>query len=100
MFGPVSYADHPKSMARSQPRPQSETTTPAPHDHARVLVVEDDDSARALLRRVLSRHGLEVIESADAASALRQLFDSRPAIVILDLHVPDLHGRSLLTRIR
>jgi DNA-binding response OmpR family regulator len=72
----------------------------APRSHARVLVVEDDNDARALLCRVLGRHGLDVIESADAAGALRQLFDSRPDMVILDLQLPDLHGRSVLDRIR
>jgi DNA-binding response OmpR family regulator len=72
----------------------------SPRSHARVLVVEDDDDARALLRRVLARQGLEVIESADAAGALRRLFASRPDMVILDVQLPDLHGRSLLNRIR
>jgi DNA-binding response OmpR family regulator len=68
--------------------------------HARILIVEDDDSARALLRRVLERHGLEVLESADAAGALRQLFSARPDMVVLDLHLPDLAGQALLERIR
>ena len=68
--------------------------------HARILIVEDDDNARALLRRVLERHGLEVIETADAAEALRQLFTARPDMVVLDLNLPDLAGQALLERIR
>jgi DNA-binding response OmpR family regulator len=72
----------------------------APRKDARVLIVEDDDNARALLRRVLRRHGLGVLESPDAAGALRQLFESRPDLVVLDLELPDLDGRSLLARIR
>jgi DNA-binding response OmpR family regulator len=65
-----------------------------------VLVVEDDVSSRDLLRRVLERHGLEVIESADAAGALRLLFSERPDLVLLDLGLPDLDGAALIARIR
>jgi DNA-binding response OmpR family regulator len=72
----------------------------SPRRHATVLIVEDDEHARALLGRVLGRHGLDVVESADAAGALRQLFDSRPDLVLLDLNLPDLHGRAVLNRIR
>jgi len=71
-----------------------------PRREARVLVVEDDESARTLLRRVLQRHGLEVIDAPDAAGALRHLFEARPDLVVLDLQLPDLAGQTLLTRIR
>jgi DNA-binding response OmpR family regulator len=65
-----------------------------------VLVVEDDDNSRALLRRVLERHGLEVLESTDASGALRLLFGERPDLVMLDLGLPDVGGDTLITRIR
>jgi DNA-binding response OmpR family regulator len=71
-----------------------------PRSHARVMIVEDDENARVVLRRVLQRHGLAVVEAADAAKALRQLFGSRPDIVLLDLQLPDLSGGALLRRIR
>jgi DNA-binding response OmpR family regulator len=66
----------------------------------RVLVVEDDNNSRELLRRVLERQGLEVIEASDAAGALRRLFGDRPDLVLLDLGLPDLDGAALITRIR
>ncbi len=71
-----------------------------PRGAARALVVEDDMDARALLHRALARNGLQVVQSADAAGALRLLFDRRPDVVILDLTLPDLDGHALLTRIR
>jgi DNA-binding response OmpR family regulator len=71
-----------------------------PRGHARVLIVEDDERARALLGRVLQRHGLEVIEASDGGDGLRQLFSGRPDLVLLDLELPDLSGRALLQRIR
>src|SRR4051794_24301826 len=66
----------------------------------RVLVVEDEPDARELLRRVLERHGLEVMESADASSAMRMLFGERPDLVLLDLGLPDVDGSALIARIR
>jgi DNA-binding response OmpR family regulator len=66
----------------------------------RVLLVEEDADARTLLRSVLERHGLEVVESDDAAGGLRRLFDERPDLVVLDLHLPDLFGSALIARIR
>jgi DNA-binding response OmpR family regulator len=66
----------------------------------RALVVEDKESSRALLQRLLERHGLEVVEASDAAGALRLLFGERPDLVILDLRLPDLAGDALIARIR
>jgi DNA-binding response OmpR family regulator len=66
----------------------------------RVLIVEDEENSRALLRRVLERHGLEVLEAADATGALRMLFGERPDLVVVDLGLPDLGGDTLITRIR
>jgi DNA-binding response OmpR family regulator len=66
----------------------------------RILVVEDDEGSRTLLRRVLERHGLSVLESVDAAGALRLLFSDRPDLVIVDLGLPDIGGETLIARIR
>ena len=103
MYGPYAYVDHSHAMIS----PSSENL-PAPRvlpghqprGHARVLIVEDDESTRLLLRRVLHRHGLEVLEAPDAGEGLRQLFSGRPDLVLLDLQLPDLSGRALLHRIR
>jgi DNA-binding response OmpR family regulator len=65
-----------------------------------VLIVEDEENSRALLRRVLERHGLEVLEASDAAGALRLLFGERPDLVVVDLGLPDLAGETLIARIR
>jgi DNA-binding response OmpR family regulator len=77
---------------------------PAPGQAAwrgrRILIVEDDEGSRALLRRVLERHGLEVLESTDGSGALRMLFSERPDLVVLDLGLPDLGGETLIARIR
>ena len=57
-----------------------------------VLVVEDDAATRALLRDVLEDEGYAVREAADGAAGLRAARAARPALVLLDLYLPDTDG--------
>ena len=66
---------------------------------ARILVVDDEPPIRKLLRVELASQGYEVLEAADAKSALEQLA-KKPALVILDLGLPDIDGLQLLGQIR
>ena len=54
----------------------------------RVLIVEDDDSVRALVSSVLSTEGYEVRSAADGAMARELLATWAPGVILLDLHVP------------
>jgi two-component system, OmpR family, KDP operon response regulator KdpE len=65
----------------------------------RILIVDDEPPIRKLLRMGLVSQGYEVLEAADANSAVAQLAE-KPALVILDLGLPDLDGLELLRRIR
>lgn len=69
-------------------------------DRALVLVVDDDDDIRAVLRALLERAGLDVAEAADGREALRRTFEDRPQLVLLDLGLPDLDGFEVLRRLR
>jgi DNA-binding response OmpR family regulator len=66
----------------------------------RVLVVDDDDDIRLLLRELLERTGYSVDEAPDGRTALRRLFESPPALVILDVSMPEMDGYQTLERIR
>ena len=70
-------------------------TTPAP----KILVVDDEPPIRKLLRMGLSSQGYDVLEASDGKSAL-ELLAKKPALVILDLGLPDVDGHDLLRRIR
>jgi two-component system KDP operon response regulator KdpE len=70
-------------------------TTPAP----KILVVDDEPPIRKLLRMGLSSQGYDVLEASDGKSAL-ELLAKKPALVILDLGLPDIDGHDLLRRIR
>jgi signal transduction histidine kinase len=63
-----------------------------------VLVVDDDQSFREVLRGMLQGVARRVIEAADGADALVALREHRPDIVFLDLRMPVLDGAELLAR--
>ncbi|HUB08845.1 MAG TPA: hybrid sensor histidine kinase/response regulator, partial [Myxococcales bacterium] len=65
-----------------------------------ILLVEDDADCRAALQLVLQNEGYPVEVAAGGREALAALGRARPALVLLDLHMPDLDGRLLLKRIR
>jgi two-component system response regulator MprA len=58
----------------------------------RVLVVEDDPNVRGLLRTLLEAEGYAVDTASDGLGALGQAAASSPALVLLDLVMPDLGG--------
>jgi DNA-binding response OmpR family regulator len=65
-----------------------------------ILVVDDDRDLRDLVRRVLERGGHRVREAADGLACMREVFERRPALVILDVSMPELDGWQTLERIR
>jgi DNA-binding response OmpR family regulator len=69
-------------------------------DGARILVVDDDEDIRSLLRELLHRGGYQVDEAPNGRAALRQLFEVPPALVLLDVSMPELDGYQTLERIR
>lgn len=65
-----------------------------------VLVVEDDATIRRLLRISLRTEGYRVSEARSGAVALSLLEANSPALVLLDLGLPDLDGMEVLASIR
>lgn len=66
----------------------------------RILVIDDDDTVRQLVKVLLQEIELEVVEAADGKSGLRSFFEASQSLVILDISLPDLDGFEVLKRIR
>jgi len=66
----------------------------------RILVVEDDERSRRLLRDVLTHHGYEVAAFGSAEAALDDVAAMAPALALLDIQLPGLSGYELLPRLR
>src|SRR4051794_31144035 len=67
---------------------------------ANVLVVEDDQFVRSALIRELSRRSHAVRSASTALDALRDVAQSAPDVVVLDLGLPDLDGSEALKMLR
>lgn len=69
-------------------------------DQPLVVVVDDDGVIRDLLDFVISEVGCEVHQCATGNEALAAVRDHRPALVLLDLGLPDISGLEVLSSLR
>lgn len=66
----------------------------------KVLVADDKETSRELIRTVLESSGYTVSEANDGLEAVRYARELRPDLVILDLHMPGLDGFGVLAELR
>src|SRR4051812_13214069 len=68
----------------------------------RVLLVDDVDDIRTIVRHALRRRGgFDVVaEAADGGEAITKAGDQQPDLIVLDLGLPDLAGREVMSRLR
>jgi DNA-binding response OmpR family regulator len=71
-----------------------------PDAQPRVLVMEDDPSVRSLLHTLLDSEGYDVVTASDGLSGLVQASARPPALVLLDIMMPDLGGMRVLQELR
>jgi adenylate cyclase len=67
---------------------------------AKALVVEDDDAARSMLRRLLVGEGCLVTEAEDGRAALDAVAEFQPDLILLDLMMPNMDGFSFIEELR
>lgn len=65
-----------------------------------VLVVEDDHVTRLMVAQFLTDEGYAVREAANGVEALMALYERQPAVMLLDLSMPQLSGRELIAELR
>ena len=61
-------------------------------DNGRVLIADDDEGARTLLRDLLELDGFETVTAACGRTALAAARAERPALALLDINMPELSG--------
>jgi CheY-like chemotaxis protein len=79
------------TLAALQPR----TMTPL-----RVLLIDDEEIARYLIRQCLPVPAFDLIEAASGAEGIRRAREEQPDVILLDLVMPDAHGKDILQRLR
>lgn len=65
-----------------------------------ILVVEDDDDMRELMRRTLERRGYSVATASDGIEGYDLALKVRPDLIITDIHMPAADGAHLVRRVR
>jgi len=74
-------------------------TSPSDNGEIRVLVVDDEEAVRNTLSRFLSRRGYEVQQAASGPEAIRLVRDGRPALMLLDIGMPEMPGTDVIPEV-
>jgi len=69
-------------------------------EQGRILVVDDEESVRDLLQRVLKEAGYNVVTAANGQEALDKMSELSIGVVLLDIKMPGLDGFQVLDHIR
>ncbi|MCU0666729.1 MAG: response regulator transcription factor [Candidatus Omnitrophica bacterium] len=69
-------------------------------NNLRILVVDDEKSIRSFLKASLGAYGYSVFEAQTGKDALTESVSAHPDVIILDLGLPDIDGREVITKIR
>ena len=86
-------------MSYAEPLTESRNMTP-PSAPRTILVVDDFDDTRLLLRTWLQRRGFRVVEAEDGVAAMKLATTESPDLIIMDMEMPLLDGLSATRKIR
>jgi two-component system cell cycle response regulator DivK len=75
-------------------------TFPASNHKKTVMIVEDFEDNRFMMRRLLEMSGYEVLEAVNGEEAVRLALQERPGLILMDLSLPLLDGLAATRRIR
>lgn len=65
-----------------------------------ILIIEDDDFFRELIRKKLLSEGFSVLEAIDGEKGLTEIKEKKPDLVLLDLLLPNIDGFEVLLKLK
>ncbi len=93
----LPFAERKLSQADSVARDLNRHRTPA---ETRVVLVEDNDDAREMLREMLQLDGYRVDAASDGAQGLNRILELRPDVALIDIGLPELDGYQVAQAVR
>jgi CheY-like chemotaxis protein len=66
----------------------------------RILIVEDEEDSRSILRWLLEQEGYEIVEAGDGQSAVEKALSARPDLILMDISLPRMDGLQAASEIR
>ena len=66
----------------------------------RILVVDDEEDIRDILKTILTEEGYEVIEACDGNEALKMAKTKAPDLIVLDYNIPYIDGKEVCSRLK
>jgi signal transduction histidine kinase/CheY-like chemotaxis protein len=93
---PVRYSE----KEREPRAPDKAERLETPRSKSRLLLIDDDESARYLIKKMLDRSPWQVDEAASGEEGIRRAREARPNLILLDLKMPGLSGFETLSRLK
>jgi CheY-like chemotaxis protein len=66
----------------------------------RILIVEDNEVNRLLMKDVLAYHGYEIFEAANGVEGLEKVKECRPDLILMDMQMPVMDGFAAITLLK
>ncbi len=66
----------------------------------RILVVDDNEDSRELVKKILKKHDYEIIEAVDGEEAIAKAIAYRPDLILMDISIPKIDGYEATRRLK
>jgi signal transduction histidine kinase len=97
---PVRYGTHVDDTSANTVNAVSEVVPEAAPRRLRILVIDDDETARYTMRTFATRPGAEIIEAENGLEGLAKAVSDQPDLILLDLMMPGIGGHEVLQRLK